>query len=166
MGMPDPIEAVDIPMSQMDLPSLVQTVRTYMRDYAELNRLIAGVESSNRQIVFAVADTLDDWNTTPPFSQETLTSMPSKSVFLRGVVCTLLESIGLLQTRNQLSFSDGGLQVGINDKTPFIQSWLQLLRNTYEEKKQRIKIAKNIETAWGGGVHSEYRFVNNFFGDW
>jgi hypothetical protein len=166
MGMPDSIDAIDIPMAKLDLPSIVQTVRTYTRDFAELNRLIAGVESSNRQIVFAIADTLDDWNTTPPFSQDTLDSLPSKSVFLRGVVCTLLESVGMLQTRNQISFNDSGLQVGINDKTQFIQSWLQLLRNTYEEKKQRIKIARNIETSWGGGVHSEYRFVNNFFGDW
>jgi hypothetical protein len=81
-------------------------------------------------------------------------------------VCSLLESIGLLQTRNHLTFSDGGIQVGINDKTPFIQSWLQVFRNAYEDKKQKLKVAYNIETAWGGGIFSEFRFVNNFYGEW
>jgi hypothetical protein len=141
-------------------------VRSFMRDYPELNRLIAGTESSNRQIVWAIMDTLDDFNTEPPFTNFSMTTFPSMSLLIRGVVCSLLESIGLLQTRNHLSFNDGGLQVGVNDKTPFIQAWLQLFRNSYEDKKKKIKVAYNIESAWGGGVGSEYRFCNNYYGDW
>lgn len=166
MGVPDGIDGATIPDQHIKLLDLVQQVRTYCRDYPELNRLIRGEESSNRQIVFAITDTLDDFNTSPPFTNFGLDSFPSRSVLIRGIVCSLLESIGLLQTRNHLNFSDGGLQVGISDKTPFIQSWLQLLRNSYEQKKMRIKIAINIENAWDGGVHSEYRFVNNFYGEW
>ncbi len=160
------LQAASTPHVDLRLNNLVQQIRTYIRDYPELNRLIAGVESSPRQIIWAIYDTLDDFNSTPPFTQFHLHDFPSKSVFIRGVVCSLLESIGLLQTRNQISFTDGGIQVGISDKTPLIQSWLQLLRNSYEEKKMRIKVANNIESAWGGGVMSEYRFVNNFYGDW
>lgn len=161
-----PLEYADVPSAELELNNFIQQVRTYTRDYPELNRLIKGVESSNRQIVWAISDALDDYNTTPPFTRFTLTNFPSKSLLVRGTVISLLESIGLLQTRNHLSFSDGGLQVGVNDKTPFIQSWLQLLKNSYEEKKLRLKIAYNIEQAWGGGVHSEYRYINNFYGDW
>lgn len=160
------IEGSDLPNQKIKLEEFIQQVRTYMRDYPELNRLIKGEESSNRQIVWAILDTLDDFNTSPPFTSYTLFSFPSRSLLLRGIVCSLLESIGLLQTRNHLNVSDGGLQVGISDKTPFIQSWLNLLRNAYEEKKMRLKIAINIENAWGGGIHSEYRFVNNFYGEW
>lgn len=156
----------DLPSADLQLKSFVQTVRMFMRDYPELNRLIAGVESTNRQIVWAVADALDDFNTTPPFTGFGLSTFPSKSMLVRATVISLLQSIGLLQTRNQLSFSDGGIQVGINDKTPFIQSWLQLFSNSYEEKKLRLKVSYNIESAWGGGVHSEFRFVNNFYGEW
>jgi hypothetical protein len=155
------------PSAALELNEFAQQVRHFMRDYPELNRLIKGEESSTRQIVWAIMDTLDDFNTTPPLiGTFTLSNFPSKSLLIRGVVCSLLESIGLLQTRNHLNFSDGGIQVGINDKTPFIQSWLQLLRNKYEDKVAKIKIAINIENAWGGGVHSEYRFVNNFYGEW
>lgn len=155
-----------VPVGDNELNRFVAQVRAFIRDYGELNRLIKGEESSNRQIVWAVFDTLDDFNTSPPFTNFTLENFPSKSLLVRGTVISLLESIGLLQTRNQLSFSDGGLQVGISDKTPFIQSWIQLFRNSYEEKKMRFKVAYNIETAWGGGIHSEFRFVNNFYGEW
>ena len=156
-----------IPQAQLELNNFAQQVRHFIRDYPELNRLIAGEESSTRQIVWAIMDTLDDFNTTPPLiTQFGLINFPSKSLLIRGVVCSLLESIGLLQTRNHLNFSDGGIQVGINDKTPFIQSWLQIFRNRWEDKTAKLKVAINIENAWGGGVNSEYRFVNNFYGEW
>ncbi len=164
--MADPTDTNTNPNAHLEINNFIQQVRTFLRDYPELNRLVAGVENSNRQIVWAISDCLDDFNTSPPFTYFGLTNFPSKSLLLRGVVITLLESIGLLQTRNHLQFSDGGIQVGINDKTPFIQSWIQLFRNSYEEKKQRLKVALNIENAWGGGVNSEYRFVNNFYGEW
>ena len=160
------VEGNQLPSATLTLDSFVNQVRSFMRDYKELNRLIAGEESSNRQIVWAIMDCLDDFNTTPPFTQFNLYTFPSKSLLVRGTVITLLESIGLLQTRNHLSFSDGGLQVGVSDKTPFIQSWLQLFKNTYEEKKTRLKVSYNIESAWGGGLYSEYRFVNGFYGEW
>lgn len=159
-------ESADLPRANIDLEDFINQVRLFMRDYAELNRLVSGVESSNRQIVWAIMDALDDFNTEPPFTHFSVIDFPSKSVLVRLTVVSLLESIGLLQTRNHLSFSDGGIQVGLNDKTPFIQSWIQLLRTRVDEKAKRIKIAYNIESAWGGGIHSELRFVNNFYGEW
>lgn len=163
---PSPLEGAIVPSAQIELNNFVNQVRSFLRDYPELNRLIAGVESSNRQIVWAIFDALDDFNTSPPFTMHDIGTFPSKSLLIRATVCSLLESIGLLQTRNHLQFSDGGITVGVSDKTPFIQSWLQLFRNSYEAKKERLKVGYNIETAWGGGVHSEYRYVNNFFGEW
>lgn len=160
------VQSADVPSAQLQIDKLVQSIRSFTRDYPELNRLIAGHESSNRQIVWAIMDTLDDFNSEPPFTNFGLENFPSMSLFVRGVTCSLLESVGLLQTRNHLSFSDGGIQVGVNDKTPFIQSWLQMFRNSYEDRKKKIKVAYNIETAWDGGVFSEYRFTNNFYGDW
>ena len=158
--------ASPLPQAYAELNSFIGQVRAFLRDYAELNRLIKGEESSNRQIVWAVMDALDDFNSTPPFTSFTLSTFPSRSLLIRATTISLLESIGLLQTRNHINFTDGGLSVGINDKTPFIQSWLQIFRNSYEDKKLKIKVAYNIESAWGGGIHSEFRFVNNFYGEW
>lgn len=164
--MADEITTQNLPNAQISLDQFVNLVRAFMRDYPELNRLIAGEESSNRQIAWAIIDTLDDFNSTPPFTQFGILNFPSRSLLLRGVVSTLLESIGILQTRNHLQFSDGGITVGINDKTPYIQSWIQLFRTKYEDGKLKLKVAYNIENAWGGGIHSEFRFINNFYGEW
>lgn len=163
---PISLEASDLPRAWVQIDDFVNTVRLFMRDHPELNRLIAGEEHSNRQIVWAILDTLDDFNTTPPFTRFDLSTFPSRSLLLRGVACALLESVGILQTRNHLSFSDGGITVGINDKTQFIQAWLQVFRNAYEDKKTKLKVSYNIESAWGGGIHSEFRFINNFYGEW
>jgi hypothetical protein len=142
-------------------------VREFMRDHAELNRLIQGVEHSPRLVLWAIADALEDWNTTPPLIGAVgITNFPSKGLLLRGAVINLLESVGLLMTRNHLTFSDGGIQVGVSDKTPLIHAWLRMFRANYETKKLRLKIAINIERAWGGGVHSEYTWVNGFYGGW
>jgi len=146
------------------LQQFVGLVRAYMRDYPELNRLIKGEEHSDRLIAFAAMDSLDDFNSTPPMTQYQFTNFPSKYLLLRGTVITLLESIGLLMTRNHLNFSDGGIQVGVSDKTPLIQSWIQLFTNKYEQKKDRLKVALNIEGGWGGGVHSEYLWTAGFYG--
>ena len=171
--LPSPVPSQETPLNQENVPNahiqtkaFVNMVRLFLRDYRELNRLIDGVEHSDRQIVWAILDTLDDFNTTPPFTGNSVTDFPSKHVLLRGVAASLLESLGVLQTRNHLQFSDGGLQVGVNDKTEYLQRWVQLFRSQYEEKKMKIKIAMNIERAWGGGLASEYRFVNNFYGEW
>lgn len=148
------------------IAQFVGLVRAYMRDYPELNRLIKGEEHSDRLIAWAVIDAIDDFNSTPPMTNYQLSNIPSKSLLLRGTVISLLESIGLLMSRNHLTFSDGGIQVGASDKTPLIQSWIQLLGNKYEDKKQKLKIALNIEGGWGGGVHSEYLWTNGFYGGW
>jgi hypothetical protein len=156
-------EMGDVPMK---LESFVNMVRGFMRDHKELNRLISGEESSNRQIVFAIVDTIEDFNKTPPFTRFTLANFPDKSLLLRGTVATVLESVGLLQTRNHLPFSDGGLQVAINDKTDYIQRWIALYRDTYERKKERLKVALNLEGGWGDGIHSEYLFTSSYYGSW
>ncbi len=152
------------PTNNIALQQFVGMVRAYMRDYPELNRLITGEEHSDRLIAWAIIDALEDFNTTPPMTQFQFSNFPSKGLLLRGAVINLLESVGLLMTRNHLTFSDGGIQVGVSDKTPLIQSWIQLLTNKYEQKKDRLKVAINIEGGWGGGVHSEYLWTSGFYG--
>jgi hypothetical protein len=152
------------PSFNIALSQFVGLVRAFMRDYPELNRLFVGEEHSDRLIAFAVIDTLEDFNTTPPMTNYQINNFPSKSLLRIGTIINLLESVGLLMTRNHITFSDGGVQVGVNDKTPLIQSWIQLFTNKYETKKDRLKVALNIEGGWGGGVHSEYLHTSGFYG--
>ncbi len=149
--------------------SFVQTVRLYTRDNAELNRLIAGEESTDRMIAWAVLDAIDTFNGTPHFTQfslEDLLMKNQRSLLLRMTVVALLESVGLLQTRNHLNYSDGGINVGVNDKTPLIMNWLQYYKSYTEQKLQMVKVSINIEGILGSsspGIHSELFAVNSSY---
>ena len=140
-------------------------MRQYLRDFQELNRLIDGEETSDRMIAWSVIDALDDINNTPPLiGQYTVETFPYRSLLLRGTVITVLESVGLLQTRNQLNFSDGGIQVGVSDKAPMIMQWINMLRSSYEQKKQQYKIAVNISQVFdGSAILSDYYFLGGYY---
>lgn len=154
-----------IPSASKRMNEIVAMIRLYLRDFPELNRLIAGEETSDRMIAWAVVDTLDDFNTTPPFlGSYALTNFPSLSLLREGTVIRILESVGLLQTRNQLSYSDGGITVGISDKSPLLFQWISMFRGSYEQKKTRMKASLNIEYAMSGaGVFSEYFVINGIY---
>ncbi len=146
--------------------AFVQSVRAYTRDFPELNRLIAGEESTNRQIAWAVLDALSDFNGTPHFTSLTLEDLLCRNqhaLMTRMTVISLIEQVGLLQTRNHINYSTGGINVGVNDKTPLLMNWLQYYKSTTEQMKQRVKVALNIEGILGpsnSGVYSEYWSVN------
>ena len=162
----------DTAMSQTPLPSasarmneMIAYIRLYMRDFPELNRLIAGYESSPRMIAWAIVDALDDWNTTPPFiGNASLDNFPSKHLLARGAVISLLESVAMLQMRNQLQFTDGGITVSVNDKAPMLMQFISMMKAGYEDKKARMKSSLNIEMAMVGSGHfSEYFVVNGTY---
>jgi len=140
----------------------VQSVRLFMRDFAELNLLIRGEESSDRMIAWATMDFLSDFNGTPPFSGYSLDDLFARnlhSMAIRGTVISLMQSLMIIYARNNLPFSDGGLTVSINDKAPIIQSMLGLLQSSYEQQKRMVKTAVNIEGILDhqpSGVHSDY----------
>jgi hypothetical protein len=144
-------------------------VRMMLRDFPELNRLTEGYDHSPRHVYWAILATLSDWASTPPFIGQDLNMILNHgwdALFCRGVVIELLQSLGILHTRNYLAYSDGGVNVQ-TENPQLLQSWLQMFKNEYEQKKLRCLVALNIENALGTGshgVHSEYAFVNSFFG--
>lgn len=146
--------------------AFVQSVRGYMRDFTELNRLVAGEESTDRQIAWAVLDAMSDFNGTPPLGSARLEDLLQRnlhSLLLRMTVISLIEQVGLLQTRNHINYSTGGMNVGVNDKTPLLMNWLQYFKSFTEQRKQHVKVALNIEGILGpsnSGVFSEYWAVN------
>jgi len=86
-----------------------------------------------------------------------------QALLTRMTTCSLLESVGLLQTRNHINYSNGGINVGVNDKTPLIMNWLQYFKGTTEQMKQRVKVSLNIGQIIGPmntGLHSELWSVN------
>lgn len=145
----------------------VFAVRSHLRDYPELNRLVKGVESSNRQIAWAVIDAVEEFNGTPHLTNYSLDQLLDKhqySLMLRLTLISLIESVALLQTRNHINYSDGGISVGVNDKAPMLLNWLQMYKGETQQKLQRVKVALNIASVIGEpGVHSELWAVNQTY---
>jgi hypothetical protein len=159
-----------IPGTSEIFNSFIQTVRLFMRDHPQLNRLVKGEEHSDRMIAWAILDFLSDFAGTPPnLGYQTLEQMFElhyQSFALRGTAVALLQSLGILQTRNHLQFSDGGISVGVSDKAPMLMQWIRDFQNKYEQDKTMKKVSQNIEQLLGtfSGTHSEYFFVNGWYG--
>jgi hypothetical protein len=114
-----------------------------------------------------VLDALSDFNGTPPFlgrfSIEHLMQRDQTFLLLRMTAISLIESVALLQTRNHINYSTGGINVGVNDKTPLLMGWLKYFKSFTDQRKQHVKAAMNIEGILGpsnSGVFSEYWVVN------
>lgn len=155
-----------IPGMTQTFQDFVQMVRLYMRDFPELNRIVSGEETSDRQIAWSILDALADFNGTPHFTTmnlEDLLQLNQHALLLRMTVISVIESVGLLQTRNHINYSNGGINVGVNDKTPMLMNWLQYYKAFTEQMKQRVKVAINIQGILGpsnSGVFSELWSVN------
>ena len=146
---------------QIYLSEIIERVRRFMRDRPVLNRLIAGFESSDEDIMQAIDECISDFNHTPPFiGKYDYCNPPPLVLLIYGTVVFLLESKGLLESRNNLPFNDGGLSVGA-DKDQRTQSWLSHFNNKYEIKKENWKKSVNIEMSFGISLSSEYVIVNN-----
>lgn len=139
-------------------------LRLFLNDTPELNRLIRKQESDDTKLDFAISLALDDYHiTTPILGRTTIMNYPSLYLMMYGATIQVLRSQGLLQSRNELSYSSGGVSVRIFDKTQNYQSWISQFVAEYERKKQNFKIAENIRNALGGGVASEYSIISYFW---
>lgn len=144
--------------------SFIQEVRYYMRDWKELNRLIAGFESSDRMVGYCVWLALDEFNTTPPLTESTVADFPSRVILLQLTIIHLLTSVGLLKSRNRFNYNDGGFSVQTEVQDELYQRWIGMFRGQVNTQVQRLKVALNIAGAWGGGVGSEYSWIHGWYG--
>ncbi len=137
-------------------------VRVFLRDQAEFNALLDGQETGDSLIGLAADLAADDWNATPPFVGEvTVETHPSRYILFLGTLIQVLRSSGILQSRNNLNYSDGGLTVATSDKAPQYMAWINQWMNEYERKKRSNKISRNAGSAYGG-ISSEYMFIGAY----
>jgi hypothetical protein len=138
-------------------------LRLFLNDTPELNRLTRKYESDDPRLDLAIQLALDDYNVTPPLlDTATVVSYPSLFLLIYGAAIQVLRSQGLLQSRNELVYSSGGVSVRIFDKTQLYQSWIAQFVAEYERKKQNYKMALNINNALGSGIGSEYGTLTAF----
>jgi hypothetical protein len=155
-----------VPSAQPPLTfeNFVPEVRGYMRDFPALNRLIHGEESSDRLIEYCVRLAIDEFNTYPPLTTHTISGFPSRTVLLQLTMIYLLQSVGILHSRNRIAYNDGGFSVETEQQDSLYQNWIQLLRSQVMPRLERLKVAMNIESGWGAGVGSEYGWIHGWYG--
>lgn len=147
----------------------VSDTRYFIRDLPELNRLVAGQESSDRMIALCAVNAVSEFNAQPPligtYNFNDFVQNGWIDPLRTGTIIKILTSVGILQTRNHLPFSDGGLNVAVSDKTPLLQSWIQLLKGDWIQWKQHVKVAKNIAQLLNGqgGVASELFDIHGYY---
>ena len=145
--------------------NFVPEIRSYIRDWAELNRLISGEETNSRLIEYCVRLAIDEYNTTPPLTGTYgISNFPSRSLLVDLTLIRLLTSVGILHSRNRFAYNDGGFSVQTDQQDELYQRWIQLFRNQSASRLQALKVALNIEGGWDGGVGSEYGWIHGWYG--
>jgi hypothetical protein len=133
-----------------------ERLRLFLRDFPALNRLIREYEHTDADLDLALDMTVEEYNTiTPPLAYVTIGTYPNLWLLLHGGAIHALKSAGMLQARNELNYSSGGITVRTFDKTSLYQSWINSFIQDYQFKLQNLKLANNI-TGGFGGVHSPY----------
>ena len=132
-------------------------LRLFLMDTEELNRLLRRKEIDDKRLDFAIQMCISDWNTTTPrIAPVSVGNFPSLYLLIHGAAVQALKMAGLYQSRNELTYSSGGSSFVRANKTAYYQSWIQNFASEYEQKKLNLKMQQNIESAYGGGFHSEY----------
>jgi len=135
---------------------ILRQVRSFLRDHPEVNALLDGEETGDSLLELYVDMAVDDWNTTPPIlGPIQVTTHPARSQMIFYICALCLWSAAILQARNQLAYSDGGISVQTSDKSQIYQQISSQLMQIYEQKKLRYKKSQNAEAAYGG-LLSEY----------
>ena len=133
----------------------VDEVREHIRDRAENNLLLDKEEFPLSTIQLAIELAVSDYNSLPPMSSVTLDTFPSKSILMLGTLYKLYQGQAALLARNTMNYTDGGLQIPVEERFALYQSLAEMYRNDFELQSQRLKMHLNLEEGWGG-VASDY----------
>lgn len=132
-----------------------QQIRDYLGDSPENNHLIDGEEFPDSAVNLAMMLALDSYNVMPPTGGATMTSI-SDTLLLLGTIWHLYNGRALaISARNQMSYSDGGLTVPIEERYQFYIQMAQTYENQFKSMAKESKISKNMEAGWSS-VSTDY----------
>lgn len=135
-----------------------EEVREHIRDVPEANHLLDGEEFSNTRITLAMNIAIDKFNMFTPRSATNIFTFPSKYLLLYGTLGVMFEMQSALLARNTLSYSDGGIQIPVEERMQLYQSLAQMYNASFESQTRSMKIQDNIDGGWGS-VPSDYSYM-------
>ena len=128
----------------------ISEVRTFASDYAPNNYLIEGEEFSDDYITLCITLGVDAYNVMSPFSALTRDTFPSKSLLLYGTCWHMFEGKATLLARNTMNYSDGGIQIPVEERFELYKNIANSFKATFDERARALKINSNMESGWGG----------------
>lgn len=151
-------------LTALTMDQFISEVRGYLRDFSELNQLIAGEETSDRMIQFCVCLAIDEFNTLPPLSSYIVSNFPSRNILLQLTICHILTSVGILKSRNRLAYNDSGFSVDTESQDDRYVRWISLIRSQLNAQIRQLKTALNIADGYGASLGSEYGWIHGWYG--
>ena len=132
------------------ISGFIAQLQMYMWDYFNSNQLLDAVEYSVQQYELAVNLSLMRFNATSPLTGYQLQNFPPGALYIifMGGAGHLLRMTSILQLRNQLTYMDGNIHVGITDKHAlYIQAGQQHLQD-FDQMARGAKNNLNNDDGW------------------
>jgi hypothetical protein len=126
-----------------------QEVRELVSDKVENNYLLDGEELTDTLINIAMEMTVSDWNSTPPTDASQVSNFPYKHILMYGTLYRCYSGLSALVARNNFSYSDGGLNVPLEERFQLYQTLAGMYQTEYTTSMTKVKIAINMEQGWG-----------------
>lgn len=134
----------------------IEEVREFLQDRPENNLLLDNKEEfPSSMISLAIELAVSAYNALPPMSTVTSTTFPNKAILLTGTLYKLYAGQAALLARNTMNYSDGGLQIPIEERFSLYQSLAAMYQADFENSARSLKMHLNVEEGWGY-VFSEY----------
>lgn len=138
-----------------------EEVRTYLSDSVQDNHLLDSIEFSDNRILLAMKMAISDYNTMSPATMFQGRDFPSLSVLLDGTCYNLFKGQVALSARNQMSYTDGGLTIPIEERYQYYEQLMGFYGQEFQRKAKELKIHMNMENGWNM-VHSDYATFPNW----
>jgi hypothetical protein len=132
-----------------------QDVRDYLADSKENNHLLDDIEFTDSRINLAMKMALSEFNAIPPKSTFQLVDFPYMATLLDGTCYHIYRGQMALAARNTMSYSDGGLDIPIEERFPYYAQMMQFYGDSFKASAKAEKIQLNMESGWDS-VSSDY----------
>jgi hypothetical protein len=132
-----------------------QMVRDYLADNPENNHLLDDVEFHDARVELAKTFALSEYNAMPPRSNFVEDGFPYLTTLLDGTIYHLFRGQMALAARNTMSYSDGGLDIPIEERFPYYAQMIGIYREAFLAAAKQEKIQMNLESGWEH-VRSDY----------
>lgn len=147
----------------LSLATYRDSLRAFIKDQALKNRLLNfAQENTDDELDLYLNMSLGFLNTIPPIlGTYTFATFPIPLLLIHQATIECLISNGIFNSRNDLTYNNGGITVRITDGDKYLKhlQWLTRSADQMINSYVKIKVALNIDGGFGG-VHSPYAYLH------